>query len=184
MESSRICMAKLQCRSGALATNYICHIKVWRNCCRLIQFFLRWYFLLSPLRFNFKTEGTWRFAPQKFEWCTQLCVLGTYIKHWHLRGAAGIRDINSCLELDVQHLRMNIEVYCIYVVCYIETRLMAVISHLVMLCALYVYIVYSEISNNGVASFNRLAASSIHRTQRWAQTQDRFSPFGSDDFRD
>ena len=28
----------------------------------------------------------------------------------NLRGAVGIRDFNSCLELDVQHLRMNIEV--------------------------------------------------------------------------
>lgn len=89
----RICMAKLQCRSGALVRSYICHINVWRTCCRLAHFL--W---------------TWKFGAQKFEWCTQLCVLGTYIKHWHLRGAMGIRDFNSCLELDVQHLRMNIEV--------------------------------------------------------------------------
>ena len=61
-----------------------------------------------------------------------------------------------------------------------------------MTCALYVYIVYSEVSNNGVASFNRLAASSRHtvvgprgepRLQDPLKTR-CFNPSGSEDFRD
>lgn len=109
----RICMAKLQCRSGALVRSYICHINVWRTCCRLAHFL--W---------------TWRFGAQKFEWCTQLCVLGTYIKHCTLKRSYGNKRFQQLFRAwcPTPPYEYRGTVYCIDVVCDIQTCLVEVIS--------------------------------------------------------